>query len=150
MFLCKERYTKPLGLQIIHYSQEFTSPYLRGIELKSTPISVPLSLKYEIKRERFSPSVSFGTEAKFARSNEWRRERGDGAGWFGEIGVDYKIYKKLSVFANLRVESKKHYLEIDEDLKVRYLNYNPKELKPVLADINAKTNFTALYFGVRF
>lgn len=133
----------------IHYSQPYFTQ-IEGIELNSTPISVPLLLKYEITKAKFSPSVAFGTEAKFARATEWRRERGDGAGWFGEIGVDYKIYKKLSMFANLRVESKKHYLSIDEDLMVRYLDYNPKVMRLGLADINATTNSAALYFGIRF
>lgn len=150
--IISDRFSVQLELinQGIHYSQELTSPYLRGIELKSTPIYVPLSLKYEINREKFSPSVSFGTEAKFARFTEWRRERGDGAGWFGEIGMNYKIYKKLSVFANLRVELKKHQLELQADNWVHYLNYNPKVLIPVITDVKAKTNYAALYFGIRF
>lgn len=134
----------------IHHTQQFTSPYLRGVELNSTPISVPLLLKYEITRAKLTPSVSFGTEAKFARFFEWRRERGDGAGWFGEIGMDYKIAKKLSVFANLRVESKKHLLELDFDNMVRYLNYDAKYIMPKITDTEARTDFAFLYFGIRF
>lgn len=134
----------------IHYSQEITSPSIKSIELNTTPISVPLSLKYEITREKLSPSVSFGTEAKFVRSGEWKRELGDGGGWFGEIGIDYKIYKKLSVFANLRMESKKHYLEVNSDNTIRYLNYDIRKVKPVIGLVKAKTDFATLYIGFRF
>jgi len=134
----------------IHYTQNFTSPYIRGIELNATALTFPISLKYELAREKFTPSISIGFENNYIRSAGWRREPGDRGGFFGDIGLDYKIYKKLSVFANLRVESRNHNLEQNLDNVVRYLNFDMGKERIIRGYTIAKTNFAAFYVGIRF
>ncbi|MBN1924816.1 MAG: outer membrane beta-barrel protein [Prolixibacteraceae bacterium] len=105
-------------------------PIYKDITIGSNQVSLPMMIKYSFLGKKFSPSIGIGKEFTFMFNTLAKttpvgydfenqmsqiefeyRQRGfyvhhyQKEGWFVDLGLDYKISRKLSVFSNLRLMS---------------------------------------------
>lgn len=132
------------------------------LELKSNIISIPLLFKYKLLKSRFSSSIGLGKETSFAWGNniELFKKTGLNApagGWFFELGFDYKLSSKMSIFSNIRYIQNYNFeffpnlveKDIDEYLPASSLDktYNIKFThKSFLENISIPTVFIGVNF----
>lgn len=100
----------------IHFQQEFgdTGGFLSQtrFDIKNNTIGVPLLLKYEIGNRKIRPTIALGKEIGYGYQSEVTiNEEADlkvhstqKGNWIGQIGLNYKITKRFSVFADLRIQ----------------------------------------------
>lgn len=100
----------------INYEQEFTRQQNRNdtiIAIKTNTIAFPVMLKYEVDMGKISPSFSIGKETSFVYhskakidvKNDLMIHPVEKGAWFAELGIDYKLATKLSIFSNVRFQS---------------------------------------------
>ncbi|MFN8207407.1 MAG: hypothetical protein U0T82_08365 [Bacteroidales bacterium] len=83
------------------------------IFIESSNISFPISLNYRLTNHKISPTFGAGKEIAFVydsqvqiNNNPKRTLHGSQkGGWFADLGVDYRLKQKLSLFAAVRAES---------------------------------------------
>ncbi|MCB8998996.1 MAG: hypothetical protein H6540_02860 [Bacteroidales bacterium] len=126
-----------------------------NVGVKSASLGIPIMLKYTFPMNRFFPFMALGKESSLVLNSDavygvnqdlmvLRYQKG---GWFFDIGGDYKISPRLSVFAKLRLQSNYNMI-IDGDFYNRvsykliydYENYINRYL----------TRSASLYFGIGF
>lgn len=80
--------------------------------ISNNTIGMPLLLKYEIGNRKIRPTLAIGKEIGYGYQSDvtidqqadlkiHATQKGN---WLGEIGLNYKIAKRFSVFADLRVQ----------------------------------------------
>jgi hypothetical protein len=94
------------------------------VNMHSNVIAIPLFLKYSIKLNKFTPSLGFGNEFGFVFNSEFQYFRKNPindqnpiyagmdyqihwlqrGGWFFDLGLDYKIHTKYSLFTSIRIQ----------------------------------------------
>jgi hypothetical protein len=133
--------------------------------IKSTTLGVPLLLKYEIAKRKISPSIAFGKETAFIVNSKVKREYTEAqllyrsytedqllhkiqkGGWFFEIGMDYKLSPKLSLFSNARFQSSSNLILAEAN--ANRFSYSGAVKSKSYLEIY-KTNFATLFVGLRF
>ena len=130
-------------------------------KLRWDVIGVPLSIQYRMSVKRISPTIGFGKEFGFVvysdiiaetegvfpeddpivSSNEFIY-RFQHRGWFLDIGCDFELNPKVSLFSNIRIQ---HYQN-----KVIANQYENKLTFNVAEGTLFDSYSAALYFGVRF
>ncbi len=146
----------------LQYDQLYNAPNETiYTKLKWDVIGIPFLLQYRISVKPFSPTIGFGkelgivvnsdivalTEGKevyedpVITSNEYiyRLQKG---GWFIDLGMDYYVNRKLSLFSNIRIQ---HYQN-----KVISYHYEDQFTFKVADGTALETFSAALHVGVRF
>jgi hypothetical protein len=92
---------------------------------ENTEIALPLLIKYEVPFGVFSPSFAIGKESMFEveSSFEFDRFSVQRGGWFCELGAEYKIAPKFSVFSNFRYMTNNYYIRSDITKKIEEIPY---------------------------
>jgi hypothetical protein len=130
-------------------------------KLKWDVVGVPLSIQYRYSVKKVSPTIGFGkefgfvvnsdivaiTEGKFPEdepiitSNEFIYKYQKG-GWFLDLGCDFELNSRLSLFSNIRIQ---HYRN-----KVIADQYEDNFTFKVAEGTAFDTYSAALHIGVRF
>lgn len=130
-------------------------------KLKWDVVGVPLSIQYRYSVKKVSPTIGFGKEFGFVvnsdivaitegifpedepviTSNEFIYKHQKG-GWFLDLGCDFELNSKLSLFSNIRIQHYRNKVIADqyED------NFTFKVAEGTVFD----TYSAALHIGVRF
>jgi hypothetical protein len=98
------------------------------IQIKSKTIGFPVLIKYKISERKVSPTIAFGKETAFVYNSsvtyyynsEIILHHTQKRGWFGEVGLQYNITKKLSFFSNVRFQSTYNLLISPEFERAKY------------------------------
>jgi len=138
---------------IKHYHEFNNLYYGNSVEIASNTIGIPILLKYEIlKGNKLSPSISIGNEMNFVYSSKGNFVSGNrnsvlslrpiqSNGLLFELGLNYKLSPKLSLFSNLRVQSFKN-------------QFNPPTIDDYARSsrywAEYKTSSMSLYVGLKF
>jgi len=158
----------------LNYNQGFINlPWIyTDINISSTKLGVPLSLRYKLSGKKLSPSIGVGKEFALIINSAVNtvpvenglldyekeyRQRGfflhnfQKEGWFFDLGIDYSVTPKFSIYSNLRVES---YLNlIIEEQNYSNYKYSIAEQKNRLNSPHSniyRTNTATLFLGIRF
>jgi hypothetical protein len=146
----------------LQYDQLYNAPNETiYTKLKWDVIGIPFLLQYRISVKPFSPTIGFGKEIGIVMnsdivaltegievyeepvitSNEYiyRLQKG---GWFIDLGMDYYVNRKLSLFSNIRIQ---HYQN-----KVISYHYEDQFTFKVADGTALETFSAALHVGVRF
>lgn len=139
-----------------HVQKSFNSSLYYGapIDMSYQSIGIPVMLKYDVLRSRLTPTLAIGKEFSYifesqvSRSGrtDLRIHQTQKGGWLAEAGVNYRMGRRLSVFANLRFQYNENLVIAAEDANVPY---------KVLVDNRAyyknyRNNFATLFIGLEF
>lgn len=142
----------------INFEQSFIdNPYFAdNYKINSLTLNIPVLLKYEIDRKIISPSIAIGKSAGFVlNSKTLINDRNDDdlllhpvqkSGWIYEIGLDYKLKPKLSIYSNLRLQTFNNMLVSYTNSRI---NYN-LILEEKSYELGYKTYLAALIVGIKF
>jgi len=130
-------------------------------KLKWDVFGVPLSIQYRMSVKRVSPTIGFGKEFGFVVNSDivaltegkedfeepiitsyeyiYKYQKG---GWFIDLGLDYKISEKLSLFSNLRFQRYQN--------KVISYQYEDQFTFKVADGTAFESYAAALHVGLRF
>jgi len=130
-------------------------------KLRLDVIGIPLSIQYRMSVKRFSPTIGFGKELGFVVYSDIVAEtegvfpeddpivvnkefiyRFQRRGWFLDLGCDFELNPKVSLFSNIRIQ---HYQN-----KIIADKYENKFTFNVAEGTLFDSYSAALYFGVRF
>lgn len=148
--------------RFLEYNELYNPPNeTQYTNLRWDVIGVPLSIQYNTTFHKISPTIGFGkeigfvvnsdivavTEGKFPEddpivtSNEYiyRFQKG---GWFLDLGCDFKLNNKLSLFSNLRIQYYQNKVISDQ--------YENQFTFKVAEGTSFNTFSAALHLGVRF
>jgi len=137
------------------------------VGISTNSIGIPLMIKYELFRGFITPSLGIGKSFNFvydseiegfgkvipiqgsdetAKPNELMIHPIQKGGWFGEVGVSFKLSPGLSLFANARYTYLKS-LIIERGLENSSYNtlYDKQQYAKEL-----KTSYTTLLVGIKF
>jgi len=103
----------------IDYEEEFDRTQSLNdttFKIRTHTIGMPLMLKYELLKGFFAPSLGIGKEISFVYDSKVSIDKNSNlmvhpvqkGGWFGEVGVSFKLAPKLSLFANARYHTIKN------------------------------------------
>jgi len=135
-------------------------------------VSIPFMLKYYFFKKKLSPSVGIGKESGFIINSDFNYssityyhdktisdlKRDDyllynfQKGWFADIGLDYKISSRFTIFTNIRLQS-------NQNLIIPYKNFNHYTFNSAYKidtkydktyEYLFKNYFVGLYFGIKF
>lgn len=120
-----------------HLQTSFNSSLYYGapIDMSYQSIGIPVLLKYDVLRGRLTPTLAIGKEFSYVfESHVSRSGRTDlrihqtqKGGWFAEAGVNYRLARRFSVFANLRFQSNENLIVEAENANTPYkvlVDYN--------------------------
>jgi hypothetical protein len=137
----------------------------RLTSIKYKTLGIPLMVKYEISNKKLSPTIAFGKETSFNLKSKVTRNfteeeiikhdysnnnfihRIQKGGWFCELGLDYELSPKLSLFSNLRFQTNHNIIVSDEN--TNHLTYSAALSSYSSLEI-FKTNIITLYLGIKF
>lgn len=145
------------------YKEELgtTQNFGRNIEINTQTIGIPLLFKYQIGRGLISPTIAAGKETAFVFTSKVVVEEAvidpdkpknlmvhpvNKGGWFGELGLNYKLGGNLTLFSNIRIQSGKN-LVIEEGNQRAGYNTVVKSSDFVK---EYKTNYSTLLVGIKF
>jgi hypothetical protein len=133
--------------------------------IKTRTLGMPLLIKYELTGKKLTPTLALGKETSFNidskvsrdYTEEQLRERSftgeqylhkiQKGGWFFEVGLDYKLMQRLSLFSNVRIQSGNNLIITEEnDNRLSYSG----ALKQKRYLEHYKTNCATLFIGLRF
>ena len=115
--------TELIANQTVYKTGSIQLPGNNQIYIKSNSITLPLMLKYTLPGRKFSPALALGKESTFIykslvydplsidpddpNGNILRQilHKSQRGGWFCELGVQYKIHPKVSLFTNIRYQT---------------------------------------------
>ncbi|HET6557998.1 MAG TPA: outer membrane beta-barrel protein [Prolixibacteraceae bacterium] len=103
----------------IDYDEEFDRTQSLNdtlFKIKTHTIGIPILLKYELLKGFFSPSLGIGKDISFVYDSDVTIDQNTNlmihpvqkGGWFGEVGVSFKLAPQLSLFANARYHTIKN------------------------------------------
>lgn len=145
------------------YNEELsaTQNFGRNIEINTQTIGIPLLFKYQIGNGSFSPSIAVGKETGFVFESKVIIEEVvidpdkpkdlmihpvNKGGWFGEIGLTYKLGRNLSLFSNIRIQSGKNLIIVEGNQRAGYNTVvNSSDFVK-----EYKTNYSTLLVGLKF
>jgi hypothetical protein len=140
----------------LNYRQQFSnlSDTINIVAIKSQTIAIPFLFKYEISRNKVSPSFAVGKEMGFAMNSRATINNADDlllhktqkGGWFCELGLNYYLGPKISLFSNIRFQSNSNLIITKETQRATYSDAVENDL--FLKEY--KTSFATLYFGMKF
>ncbi len=148
--------------RMLEYNELYNPPNeTQYTKLRWDVVGIPLSIQYNTSFNRVSPTIGFGkeigfvvnsdivavTEGKFPEddpivtSNEfiYRFQKG---GWFLDLGCDYKLNNKISLFSNLRIQYYQNKVISDQ--------YENQLTFKIAEGTRFDTFSAALHLGVRF
>jgi hypothetical protein len=145
------------------YKEELgtTQNFARNIEINTQTIGIPLLFKYQIGRGLILPTIAAGKETAFVFQSKVVIEEAvidqnkpkdlmihavTKGGWFGEIGLNFKLGCNLTLFSNVRIQSGKN-LIIEEGNQRAGYNTVVKSSDFVK---EYKTNYSTLLVGIKF
>lgn len=130
-------------------------------KMKWDVIGIPLLLQYRISVKRFSPTLGFGKEfgivvnsdvVALTEGKEYYEEaivtsyeyiyRLQKGGWFVDLGLDYTMNSRFSLFSNIRIQQYQN--------KVISYHYEDQFTFKVAEGTAFETFSAALHVGVRF
>lgn len=122
--------------------------------IKSNTIGIPVLLKYEISKNKVSPSFAIGKETGFVvNSNvilneyeDYQVHRIQKGGWFCEFGLNYKIAPNFSLFSNLRIQTNRNLIIPESSENTTYSDAKEYDL----SFTEYRTNFVTLNVGMKF
>lgn len=138
-------------------NQNFTE----RIEIHSESIGLPLLLKYQIGRRFISPSFAIGKETTFVYDSKVLIEESleeklkvkdfvihpiQKGGWLGEVGLNFKLAKHLTLFSNLRYQMGKNLILVQGNENASYSSV--KKSSDFVKEY--ETTFTTLLVGLKF
>ncbi len=123
--------------------------------LKSRTIGIPVSLRYQLNFNKFSPTIAIGKEIGWVVNSDVRIDeysdmllhRTQKGGWFYDIGLEYKLATHLSLFTTVRYQSFSN-LVLDESRNNRP-SYNLKYDNDFYLK-EFRTNTFSLHVGIKF
>lgn len=130
-------------------------------KLKWDVVGIPLLLQYRISVKRFSPTIGFGKEFGIVVNSDivaltegkevyedpvvtsyeyiYRLQKG---GWFVDLGMDYNVNRRFSLFSNIRIQYYQN--------KVTSYHYEDQFTFKVAEGTALESFSAALHVGVRF
>lgn len=130
-------------------------------KLKWDVVGIPLLLQYRISVKRFSPTIGLGKEIGIVVNSDivaltegkevyedpvitsyeyiYRLQKG---GWFVDLGMDYNVNRKFSLFSNIRIQYYQN--------KVTSYHYEDQFTFKVAEGTALESFSAALHVGVRF
>lgn len=148
----------------------------KDITVRSAKISMPLMIRYKFGKKKLQPSIGIGKELAYIFNSEVKttpvsfdfevpgsqevfeyRQRGffvhfsQRQSWFADLGLDYRISNKFSVYSNLRFQTNLN-LIIEEKYYNNYM-FTVAEKKNRLNNPHSnvyRTYSGALFLGIRF
>jgi hypothetical protein len=123
-------------------------PYQSNLEASFFKIGIGLLLKYEMfPRHLISPSIAVGKNTNYGVTTvltsttytDFKLYQFDLGGWFGEVGLTYRVSPESSLFINLRMNSL-YNLTLKNNLYGQY----------ILNPFNDKLNVGSVIIGVKF
>jgi hypothetical protein len=162
----------------LKYNQGFINlPALySSINISSKLVSAPLSIRYTIPMNKLSASLGIGKESAYIFYSEANtvpnklvqdevisviefeyREKGffihhsQKEGWFLDLGLDYKLSPKFSIYANTRFQSNLN-LIIEEENYNNYQFYMAEKMNNLVNPHRNiyRTNTATLFIGIKF
>jgi hypothetical protein len=162
----------------LNYSNDFYNvPGIYSeINIRSQLISLPLLIKYKIPMNKVSASFGIGKEFAYVFKSKANtvpfnsgditdiavvefelREKGftlhhsQKQGWFIDLGLDYKVNSRFSVYSNIRLQSNLNLIIEDESFNNKFFNKAEDLNRLVNPHSNVyRTNSAALFVGVKF
>lgn len=140
------------------YQQDFADSkgFLSGhqFKIKSSTIGMPLLLKYEFGHRKIRPTIGIGKEIGYGYQSDVTIDQDadlkihatQKGNWLGEIGLNCKIGKRFSIFADVRIQKNDNII-IEEQ-------YQSTPYKSLIEKGNVKRKYTnlssALLIGLEF
>lgn len=124
------------------------------VEINSRSVAIPVLFKYEVKQKFLSPSISVGKETSLVVHSQVTLNYDEKlllnnvarGGWFYELGLNYKVSPKYSVFTNFRFQTSANLIIEEETTRATYSDAYDK----LLFIKQFKTNTLSLYAGIKF
>lgn len=138
-------------------NQNFTE----RVEINTQSVGIPLLLKYQIGRGFIQPSFAIGKETSFVYDSKVLIEEPleekllakdfivhpmQKGGWLGEVGLNFKFAKHLTLFSNLRYQMGKNLILVDGNENAGYNTV--KKSSDFVKEY--ETTFTTILVGLKF
>jgi len=144
--------TRGFGANLLYDNPSDTLDYSF---IKSRTLTSPISLRYQLERSKFSPSIAIGFEpGRVLKSEILINEYGDmmlfksqKTGLFYDLGLNYKLAKNISIFTILRYQAFKNLIISNEDT-----NGGSYSIKMKTEDYISefRTSTISLFLGMNF
>ena len=143
--------------EMLPENQNFTE----RIEINTQSVGLPILLKYQIGRGFIQPSFAIGKETSFVYESKVLIEESleeklklkdiivhpiQKGGWLGEVGLNFKLAKHLTLFSNLRYQMGKNMILVDGNENAGYNTV--KKSSDFIKEY--ETTFTTLLVGLKF